>query len=534
MNINSQLFGGTTAVVVTMLIFITFLFRSINSQSETAELVERSQYSINSGAEIANLFSQGKSDLSNYLLTGNNVHLKSMENNHAILKTQLDSTISFVQNKPDQVSRLEKVKSLQNQWQNEVARPLITARQSLENQAFNDRLIEIESIQLERKYEAQIKTTIEDFKRAEKNYVKVETESVKATVLFSKNLAIYGSIAVIIVSYSIVTFVARDMKSKMNLVNQAIDNVANGKLNFTFETSNGKDEFSYALRNIKDMIEKLKVTLSQVSKTAALVTEKSEDLNMVSQNLSGGANDQATSAEEVSASMEQMSANIEMNNKNSKETEQIAVKAVDSINEGNMVVSETVESMKTITNKISIIGEIARQTNLLALNAAVEAARAGEHGRGFAVVAAEIRKLAERSQVAATEIDEVSIHGLDKAQTSGELLNNVVPEIERNAELVRNITAATIEQSIGAGQINEAIQSLNLTVQKNSKVADEVANSSSVLNEYSRSLMDAISYFQFGENEDTEDDGIVLNLPREKEKVQEEDQEDLIVFSEKA
>ena len=193
----------------------------------------------------------------------------------------------------------------------------------------------------------------------------------------------------------------------------------------------------------------------------------------------------------------------------------------------------TVESMKTITNKISIIGEIARQTNLLALNAAVEAARAGDHGRGFAVVAAEIRKLAERSQAAATEIDEVSINGLDRAQMSGDLLKSVVPEIERNAELVRNITAASIEQSIGAGQINEAIQSLNITVQKNSRVADEVANSSATLNEYSKALKDAIDFFEFGEYDDTPlENGISINLPKEIENEEEEDE--LVVFSEKA
>lgn len=533
MNINSQLFGGTTAVVVTMLIFITFLFRSINTQNETAELVERSQLAINDGAVISDIFSQNNVVLSRFLLTGDEDYLNALKSSQAKFSIQLDSTKKLVSDKVDQISRLDNIRRLHEQWQSEIAQPVITAKQTLSDNEFVQKLQEIELIRIERNYAGKIQASISDFKSAEREYVKVETASVKATVNFAKNLAIYGSIAVILVSYSIVGFVARDMRSKMNLVNEAIDNVSSGKLNFTFETSKAKDEFSYALRNIKEMIVKLQGTLSQVSKTAALVTERSEDLNQVSQSLSGGANNQATSAEEVSASMEQMSANIEMNNRNSKETESIAVKAVESINEGNHVVSETVESMKTITNKISIIGEIARQTNLLALNAAVEAARAGDHGRGFAVVAAEIRKLAERSQAAATEIDEVSINGLDRAQMSGDLLKSVVPEIERNAELVRNITAASIEQSIGAGQINEAIQSLNITVQKNSRVADEVANSSATLNEYSKALKDAIDFFEFGEYDDKPlENGISINLPKEIENEEEEDE--LVVFSEKA
>ncbi|MGB3466516.1 MAG: methyl-accepting chemotaxis protein, partial [Cyclobacteriaceae bacterium] len=207
---------------------------------------------------------------------------------------------------------------------------------------------------------------------------------------------------------------------------------------------------------------------------------------------------------------------------NAKQTEDLAVRAAEGILEGSEAVNSTVSSMKIITNKISIIGDIARQTNLLALNAAVEAARAGEHGKGFAVVAAEIRKLAERSQSAATEIDEVSSKGVEHAIKSGELLGAVVPQIQKNAELVRSITGASIEQSSGAMQINTAIQNLNITVQNNAKVADKVTANANHLNIQASELKDAISYFSVDkadeETRSAEMPGKMTFSPAKKEK----------------
>ena len=155
--------------------------------------------------------------------------------------------------------------------------------------------------------------------------------------------------------------------------------------------------------------------------------------------------------------------------------------------------------MKTITNRISIIGEISRQTNLLALNAAVEAARAGEHGKGFAVVAAEIRRLAERSQIAATEIDEVSLDSVDNAKKSGELLSSTVPEIQKTAELVKDIAAASIEQNTGADQINSAIQNLNKVVQQNAAVAEEMAANSEELNSQADLMKETVAFFKIND-----------------------------------
>ena len=222
----------------------------------------------------------------------------------------------------------------------------------------------------------------------------------------------------------------------------------------------------------------------------------SGQLSSGSQQISQGANEQAASAEEVASSMEEMTASIQQNTDNALQTERISVKAATDIAEGNRSVAQTVTSMKTIADKIKIIGEIARQTNILALNAAVEAARAGEHGRGFAVVAAEVRKLAERSHHAASEIDDLSKNSVDVAEHSDKLLVSIVPDIQPTSGLVQEIAASSQEQSDSANQVSTALQQLNQIVQQNAANAEEMASSSEELAAQAESLKDLVSFFK--------------------------------------
>jgi len=200
--------------------------------------------------------------------------------------------------------------------------------------------------------------------------------------------------------------------------------------------------------------------------------------------------------EESSASMEEMSAAINQNADNARQTESLARKAADDAKESGEAMAKTVTAMRDIASKISIIEEIARQTDLLALNAAIEAARAGEQGRGFAVVASEVRKLAERSQAAAAEINTLSASSLGVAERAGTLLEKLVPDILRTSELVQEIAASSLEQGSGASQVNRALQQLDQVVQQNASASEELASTAEELSSQAEQLQATISFFR--------------------------------------
>lgn len=274
--------------------------------------------------------------------------------------------------------------------------------------------------------------------------------------------------------------------------------IADGDLTATIDVDQ-KDEIGDLANALKRMVSKLRSIVGDVMTGADNISSASFQMSSTSQQMSQGANEQASSAEEVSSSMEEMAANIQQNTDNAQQTEKIALKAADDVLDGSNAVNQTVESMKSIAEKITIIGEIARQTNILALNAAVEAARAGEHGKGFAVVAAEVRKLAERSQAAAAEIDQVSKSSVDVAEKSGKLLAEIVPDIQKTAKLVQEISAASIEQNSGADQVNSAIQQLNQVTQQNAAASEEMATGSEELASQAEQLMATITFFKVGQ-----------------------------------
>jgi len=256
-----------------------------------------------------------------------------------------------------------------------------------------------------------------------------------------------------------------------------------------------KDEIGILAEALAGMRDKLEDVVRSVQTASANVAAGSEEMSATAQQLSEGATEQAASAEEVSSSMEEMSANIRQNSDNALQTEKISQQSAQNAEEGGQAVTETVDAMRQISDKIQIIHEIARNTNLLALNAAIEAARAGEHGKGFAVVASEVRKLAERSQVAAGEIAELSKHSVDVAEKAGEMINGIIPDIRRTADLVQEISAASAEQNSGADQINQALMQLDSVVQRNASASEEMASMSEELSGQAEQLQNTMAFF---------------------------------------
>ena len=279
----------------------------------------------------------------------------------------------------------------------------------------------------------------------------------------------------------------------MNEVASVTEEIAVGNLMVTVRPRSDNDRLMHALGN---MVTRITEIVANIQEATGQVAGGSGQMSSVAQQISQGASEQAASAEEASSSMEQMAANIKQNTDNAQQTEKIALKSADDAMESGKSVTATVHAMKEIAGKITIIEEIARQTNLLALNAAIEAARAGEHGKGFAVVASEVRKLAERSQLAAGEISTLSSSSVEVAEKAGQLLERLVPHIKKTAELVQEITAASVEQNAGAEQVNTAIQQLNQVIQQNAGAAEEMSSMSEELSSQSEQLQGTMGFFK--------------------------------------
>ena len=261
----------------------------------------------------------------------------------------------------------------------------------------------------------------------------------------------------------------------------------------------GQDELGQLLKSMKNMLDKLRNVVVEVKSATDNVAAGSQELSSAADQMAQGASEQAASVEEVSSSMEQMAGSIKQNADNAQQTEKIAMRTAEDAAKGGEAVTQTVAAMREIADKITIIEEIARQTNMLALNAAIEAARAGVHGKGFAVVADAVRKLAERSQAAAAEIGTLSGSSVAIAESAGEMLNKIVPDIRKTAELVQEINAASNEQSTGVTQINLAIQQLDQVIQLNASSSEEISSTAEELAAQAEQLKEAISFFNIGD-----------------------------------
>ncbi|WP_367948192.1 methyl-accepting chemotaxis protein [Devosia sp. WQ 349K1] len=311
---------------------------------------------------------------------------------------------------------------------------------------------------------------------------------------FLFGLMAISALVALIAAIFITTTITRSLGRAVKLA----EAVAGGDLNAKVEVKTN-DEVGDLIKALNSMTVKLGEVVSEVVSATRNVASGSQEMSATAEQLSQGATEQASSTEEASASMEQMAATIKQSAENATQTEKIARQSAADAKASGEAVTNAVNAMQTIAEKIMVVQEIARQTDLLALNAAVEAARAGEHGRGFAVVASEVRKLAERSQSAAAEISTLSGTTVKAAQSAGDMLAKLVPDIQRTAELVEEISAGSREQSAGAMQVNAAIQQLDKVTQQNTSAAEEMASTSDQLAAQAEQLEQAISYFRLEE-----------------------------------
>jgi methyl-accepting chemotaxis protein len=335
-----------------------------------------------------------------------------------------------------------------------------------------------------------IKMNVEAAKKTSDNNTIVAQNATKLLV----TVMIIGVILSIIIGLALTFSITSPLKQGV----KAMEEMAKGNLivSFNQKTLTVADETGTLTRAMKEMTDQLKDVITYSLEASENVSTGSIQLSTASQGLSQGSSEQAASVEEISASIEEMTASINQNADNANQTEKIALKSSNDAKEGGEAVQRTVVAMKQIAEKISIIQEIARQTNLLSLNASIEAARAGEHGKGFAVVASAVQKLAERSQDAAEEISKLSKSSVDVAEKAGDMLNKLVPDIQKTAELVAEINAASAEQNKGIQQVNTAVQQFNTVVQSNASASEELASTSEELSSQAEELKNRLSFFQ--------------------------------------
>jgi len=325
--------------------------------------------------------------------------------------------------------------------------------------------------------------------------MKADQATATASYESARGVLIAVVLSAVVVSGAAAAWISLTISNGFRKITTLTTAVASGDLTEKGHTTSN-DEIKDLMDSVNTMIDRLRDVVGNALIASDNVSSGSQELSATAEQVSQGAVEQASAAEQASASMEEMTANIKQNADNAAQTEKMSRQAAKDAELSGEAVNRAVTAMQTIAEKITIVQEIARQTDLLALNAAVEAARAGEHGRGFAVVASEVRKLAERSQIAATEIGAVSSETVKAARAAGDMLTALVPNIRKTSELVSEISAACREQDIGASQINEAIQMQDKVTQQNASASEEMSATSEELSSQAEELQAAISYFK--------------------------------------
>jgi methyl-accepting chemotaxis protein len=488
-SVGQRLMAGFSAALLLLLAIGAVAYTNVGKITDNQKMVVHT-YEVLAGLEaILTDLKDAETGQRGYLITGKDEYLAPYLNAKGEIGKDIETVAGLTSDNPAQQERISTL------------RPLVTAKFD-EMQATIDlrrtrSFAAAQEVVLQNKGKAvmdQIRAVVTSMDGAERSLLGTRAKETSSAATMTRTVVLGGSLLAAVVMLLISWLLTRSIVSRIKEVGSVLEGVAAGDLTGQVENV-GRDEIGAMAQSANHTVAKLSQIVGSVVETADQLSHAAGQISSASQSLSQAASEQAASVEETTASVEQMASSIGQNSDNAQATGGMATQSANSAAEGGQAVGQTVEAMKTIADKISIIDEIAFRTNMLALNATIEAARAGEHGKGFAVVASEVGKLAERSQVASQEISDLAGSSVRTAERAGELLTEIVPSIGRTSDLVQEIAAASAEQSSGVEQINGAMLQISKTTQQTASSSEELAATADDMLNQAEALQQIMSFF---------------------------------------